>query len=164
MFLVETKTGVRTLVENYPTDFTDILFIAPFPDGCDSLEHFWAQSIVKELDWLKSRFPLTYASDAMSLLSTCMVNVRAFWEEYQYEDYDLDWYAYGKKDWQVVGSFLAKGHVCIDAFSALFNFGVDGIADTYKNCPQLLEEELKASPKLLKLCLKRMAERKVSEN
>lgn len=159
MYLVESKTGVRTLVKNYPTDLSDVLFVAPFIDGCDSLEHFWAQSIVKELDRIKKETPNEYVDEAMALLSFCLTSQNAFWEAYQYEDPEspLVEYSYdGTTDEEIVDVFLAWGHVHRQAKTALFNYGVDCIAEVYKNSLEVLEDELKRHPNLLKLCKERM--------
>lgn len=159
MYLVESKTGVRTLVKNYPTDLSDVLFVAPFIDGCDSLEHFWAQSIVNELDRIKKETLDDYVDKAMEMLSFCMTGQKAFWEEYQYEDPErpLNYYDYdGTTDSEIVGEFLGWGHVDSKAKSALFNYGVDCIADVYKDSLEDLEDELKRHPNLLKLCKERM--------
>ena len=154
MYLVESKTGVRTLVEHYPTDLSDVLFVAPFIDGCDSLEHFWAQSIVKELDRIKKETQNEYVDKAMELLSFCMTGQSEFWEEYQYEDPErpLDYYDHdGTTDEDIVAEFLGWGHVHWQAKAALFSYGVDCIAEVYKDSLEDLEDELKRHPNLLKL-------------
>ena len=158
MYLVESKTGVRTLVEHYPTDLSDVLFVAPFIDGCDSLEHFWAQSIVKELDRIKKENPKEYVDEAMALLSFCMTGQSEFWEEYQYEDPEDP---FGLTDFcrtqeEMMDCFLGCGHVALVTKRALFNFGVDCIAELYKHCPEYLDEDLKTAPELAKLCKERI--------
>lgn len=157
MFLVEMKTGVRTLVEHYPTDLSDVLFVAPFIDGCDSLEHFWAQSIVKELDRIKKETPNEYVDKAMVMLSLCMADQQSFWEAYQYEDPD-DPFGIGnycKTPEEVMDYFLGVGHVRESVKPALFNYGVDCIADLYKDS-ESLDFYLEMAPELAKLCKERL--------
>lgn len=157
MFLIEYKSGARTLVPSYPSDLSGVLFVAPFLE-CDSLEHFWAQSVIEELDAIKTQNRTDYVDRAMELLTTCAVNAKVFWEEYQYEDpeRELNESVFpDTTDRDIVADFLVWGHVDRLAANALFNFGVDAIAEAYLKRREDLEYELTDFPELLSLCKER---------
>lgn len=83
MVLIEYKSGTKTLVPSYPSDLSGVLFVVPFLE-CDSLEHFWAQSVIEELNAIKTQNRTDYVDRAMELLTTCAVNAKVFCEKYQY--------------------------------------------------------------------------------